>query len=161
VDGKKREYANRHFATVAKHAVADGLDAVAVLDSEGRLLALAGDLDANETRAVAAFANRDSDDRSRLMNGDVLDASIDDQPARVAIAASVWIVMVFPRDPSELQRVVDRLRMQCDQIVAMANEESARDDILPPPSSSGGGSSSGPAELPLVEVGITVRRGQN
>ena len=147
---------------VAKHAVAGGLDAVAVLDPKGKPLVLAGDLGPDEARAVAAFATRESELRSRLMNGEVLDASLGDRQALVAVAAkSVLIVVVFPREPGKVQPgVVDRFRIQCDLIVARANEGSSDGD-MPPPSSSGGGSSSGPAELPLIELGITVPRGRN
>lgn len=157
----KHEQASRHLAMVAKHAVAGGLDAVAVLDSKGKPLVLAGDLGADEARAVAAFATHESELRSRLMKGDVLDTSLGDRKALVAISAkAVLLVMVLPRDPDKLQpRVVDRFRVQCDVIVARANEGSSDDGMLPP-SSSGGGSSSGPAELPLIELGITVPRGR-
>jgi hypothetical protein len=191
------EQASRHLAMVARHAVAGGLDAVAVLDltrgiadphvpvwvSNRKPLVLAGELSADEARGVATSATRDSELRSRLLNGDVLEASLGDRKVLVAIAAansalrqallgdrrtlvaiaasSALIVMVLPREPDKLQpHVVDRFRIQCDIIVARANKGSSDGDI-PPPSSSSGGSSSGPAELPLIELGITIPRGRN
>jgi hypothetical protein len=192
-----QEQASRHLAMIARHAVAGGLDAVAVLDltrgiadphvpvwvSNANPLVLAGELSPDEARAVATSATRDSERRSRLLNGDVLEASLGDRKVLVAIAAaksalrqallgdrrsrvaiaasSALIVMVLPGEPHKLQPdVVDRFRIQCDLIVARANKGSSDGD-MPPPSSSSGGSSSGPAELPLVELGITVPRGRN
>jgi hypothetical protein len=142
-------------------AVEAGLDAAAILDAKGKPLALAGALDRDEARAIAAHATRElrtPDLLERLMQGELLNASLGDRDACIGIVAScVFFVVVFPRDPASTSLVaVDELRSDIARMIEDAKSDVSKSQLPPPPRS--GGSSSGPAELPVVEVGITVRR---
>lgn len=150
------------FEMAVRHAVEAGLEAAAILDAKGKPLAIAGTLDNDEARAVAAHATRQirtSDLLDRLQRGETLTASLGEREARIGIAANcVFFVVVFPSDPAAVSLVdpVDGLRSDIEEMVRDAKSD-ASTSLLPPPSNSGG-SSSGPAELPCVEVGVTVPR---
>jgi len=149
----------RALAVAVQRAVDVGLVAAAILDGTGKLLALAGELGAQEARAIVAHGTHQlASARTRLLGGELVDISIGDRDARIGIAAgSVFFVIVLPSDPGAVSLVaVEDLRADIEQIVSDA--KAAAEDVRPPPSSAPGGSSSGPAELPLVELGVTVPR---
>jgi hypothetical protein len=135
--------------------------AAAILDGKGKPLAVAGALDNDEARAVAAHATRQvrsPDLLGRLLRGETLTSSLSEREVRIGIAANcVFFVVVLPRDQAAMSLVaVDELRSDIEEMVRDA--KSGISTPLPPPPTNRGGSSSGPAELPVVEVGVTVRR---
>lgn len=128
---------------------------------EGQATRRRGALDNDEARAVAAYATRQvrsPDLLGRLLRGETLTSSLSEREVRIGIAANcVFFVVVFPLDPSAMSLVaVDELRSDIEEMVRDAR--SGISTPLPSPPTSTGGSSSGPAELPVVEVGVTVRR---
>ena len=155
------DFAVPAFAIAVQRAVEAGLDAAAILDAKGKPLGVAGALDGDEARAIAAHATRQvraPDLLARLLRGEMIDASLGDREARIGIAANcVLFIVVFPRDPAAMSLVaVDELRSDIEQMIQDAKSSVSKSQ-LPPPTSSGG-SSSGPAELPVIELGVTVRR---
>jgi hypothetical protein len=149
----------RALTFAAKRAIASGVAAAAILDHRGKVVALAGELDPHEARAIVAHATHQLDRaHARLLDGELLATSIAGRDARIGIAGgSVFFVIVLPSDPAAMSLVaLDELRADIEQIIHDA--KTSFDDALPPPSSAPGGSSSGPAELPLVELGVTVPR---
>jgi hypothetical protein len=137
------------------------MEAAAILDSKGKPVAVAGALDDHEARAIAAHAirlGRTADLLDRMAGGELLMASLGEREARVGIAAGcVFFVVILPRDPAAMSLVaMDEFRSDIEGIVRQARFGGPKSQ-LPPPTNSGG-SSSGPAELPVVEVGVTVRR---
>jgi hypothetical protein len=166
------DFAVPAFEIAVQRAVNAGLEAAAILDAKGKPLAVAGALDNDEARAVAAHATRQvrsPDLLERLMRGEMLTASLGEREARIGIAAnSVFFVVVLPRNPAAMSLVVantgdvvigdplDELRADIEAIVRDA-KYGVSGSSGPPPTNSGG-SSSGPAELPVVEIGVTVPR---
>jgi len=149
------------FAVAVRLAVEAGIDAAAILDAKGKPLAVAGVLDHDEARALAAHATRQvrsPDLLDRLLRGETLTASLGEREARIGIAANcVFFVVVLPRDRASMSLVaLDELRSDIEAMVRDAKAATSKHP--PPPPTSSGGSSSGPAELPVVEVGLTVRR---
>ncbi|HEY4057174.1 MAG TPA: hypothetical protein VGM39_11225 [Kofleriaceae bacterium] len=144
-------------------AVEAGLEAAAIIDGNGKSLAIAGALDSDEARAVAAHATRQgrsSDLLDGMLRGEMLTTSLGEREVRIGIAANcVFFVVVLRRDRDAMSIVAD-LRSDIEDMVRDAR--SGVSTSPPPPPSNTGGSSSGPAELPVVEVGVTVpRRSQN
>lgn len=155
------DFAVPAFAIAVRLAVEAGLDAAAILDRKGKPLAIAGALDNDEARAVAAHATRQVGSGrllERLLQGETLTTSLGEREVRIGIAANcVFFVVVLPRDQAAMSLVaVDELRSDIEEMVHDAR--SGVSTSLPPPPTNTGGSSSGPAELPVVEVGVTVRR---
>lgn len=149
----------RALTIAAKRAVDSGVAAAAILDHRGKVLALAGELDPHEARAIVAHATHQLDRaHARLVGGELLATSIAGRDARIGIAGdSVFFVVVLPSDPAAMSLVaLDDLRADIEQIAKDARAAVA--DVQPPPPAMGSGGSSGPAGLPLVELGITVPR---
>src|SRR3954469_11917801 len=144
------------FSVAVQRAVDDGLDAAAILDEEGKPFAVAGGLDDDEVCAIAAVVTRRlriPDLLNRVLKGEMVTSSLDDREVSIGIAARcVFIVVVLCGDPERSRRLVDDLRRDVEQIIRV---ERSRSFVPRPPS---GGSSSGPAELPVIELGVTVRR---
>jgi hypothetical protein len=135
-----------------------GLDVAAIVDAKGTTLAVAGALDPDEARALAAHATRSvrsPDLLQRMLAGEMLATSLDDREASIGIAAGcVFFVVVFPRERAAMSLVaVDELRADIEEMVRDAKAATRE-----PPPGGRGGSSSGPAELPVVELGVTVRK---
>jgi hypothetical protein len=150
------------FATAVRLAVEGGLDAAAILDVEGQPLAVAGALDDDEARAIAAVVTRrlrSPDLLGRMLDGELMPSSLDAREVRIGIAARcVFIVAVLGQDSAASCRAADELRADVERMVSEAR---ARPGAPPPLRGGSGGSSSGPAELPVIEVGVTVRRNRN
>ena len=135
-----------------ENAVSASVVGAAILDGEGKPLAIAGALDADEARAVAAHATRDGAAPQRLLAGEQRTILLGDRKAVVGIAArSVFYVVVC--DVAADHGAVERLRSELERLIQ--NARAARGMIA---SGGSGGSSSGPAELPVIELGITVRK---
>jgi len=104
------DFAVPGFNLAVRHAVNAGLDAAAILDANGKPLAVAGALDNDEARAVAAHATRQvrsPELLERLLRGETLTASLGEREARIGIAAkSVFFVVVLPRNPAAMSLVV-------------------------------------------------------
>jgi hypothetical protein len=154
------DFAATAFALAVWLAVQGGLNAVAILDAKGNPLAVAGALNKDEARAIATHALRQARTtslRDRMLRGELVAASLGENQAHIGIAARcVFFVVVSPRDPATISLdTVNELRSNIEAIVQHARFGVAKSHR--PPTGSGG-SSSGPAELPVVEVGVTVRR---
>lgn len=149
----------RALTIAANRAIASGVAAAAILDHRGKALALAGELDPHEARAIVAHATHHLDRaHARLLDGELLATSIAGRDARIGIAAdSLFFVVVLPSDPAAMSLVaLDDLRADIEQIAKDAWAAAA--DVQPPPPPMGSGGASGPAALPLVELGVTVPR---
>jgi len=155
--------ASPHFAisgldVAVRGAIEAGLHAAAVLTAEGKALAIAG-FDRDEARAFAAFVTnrmRTPDLLQRLLAGELPTWPLGDRDVSIGIAAScVFVVAVHGSDAAAARDAVYRFRNTVEQMV---NEAKADVSVSLPPTSGSGGSSSGPAELPVIEIGVTVPR---
>ena len=147
------------FSGVLTRAIEGGLVAAALVDRHGTTIALAGAIAEEEAMPLAAlvmYRLKADDLASRLFAGEVISLTLDDRDIAIAIAKrQLFVVAVLPTPTPAIHDLVRELR---DSVAKML----ADDDTLapPPPSRRGGtgGSGSEPAELPLTELGITVRR---
>jgi hypothetical protein len=73
----------------------------------------------------------------------------------VAVAIAKRQLFVVAQLAAVTPEALDRVHELRERVAGMLSGDS----VLPP-SSGGGGSGSGPAELPLIELGITGPRGQ-
>jgi hypothetical protein len=148
------------YAIAVRLAVEGGLAAAAILDVEGKPLAVAGALDDDEARAIEAVVTRrlrSPDLLGRMLEGEMMTSLLDEREVSIGIAAScVFVVVVLGRDPAASRVAVDELRSDLERMISDARAD-VSGSRRPPPSGSGG-SSSGPAELPVIELGVTVRR---
>jgi hypothetical protein len=172
MDSASPDFAVPAFQIAVRHAVSAGLEAAAILDAKGKPMAVAGALDNDEARALAAHATRQvrsPDLLERLLRGETVTASLGEREARIGIAAnSVFFVVVLARNPAAMSLVdantgdaaigdpIAWLRSDIEAIIRDAKADLSK-PLRPPPTNSGG-SSSGPAELPVVELGVTVPR---
>jgi len=147
------------FRPLARAAVADGLEAAAVLDVNGNTLALIGALDDVEARAISAVITscmRSPDVLTRMLDGELVDSSLDERVIGFGIAARcVFVVMVPNRQLNGPQGASENFRFQVDKLISDARADFSGANS---PRVGSGGSSSGPAELPVVEWGVTIRR---
>jgi hypothetical protein len=143
-----------------RRAVESGLDAAAILDVEGTPFAVAGALDDDEARAIAAVVTRrlrSPDLLGRMLAGEMMTSSLDDREVSIGIASRcVFVVVVLGRNPAVSRLAVDELRSDVERMISEARADVS--GSRPPPPTGSGGSSSGPAELPIIELGVTVRR---
>lgn len=93
-----------------------------------------------------------------MFGEEMLSATLNDREVRIGIAARCMLfVVVLPSDPAAMSLIaIDELRSDIERIVRDAKADALKPKLPPLPGS--GGSSSGPAELPLIEVGMTIRR---
>lgn len=141
----------------ARVGVMHGFHAVAVLDATSSVLALAGALDATDARMFGAeYLSYSHTDLVPFVSG-----SLGGRDVRVtSIDNRLIVVVVFPNDHGRLRlHAYELLHMHL--LWSLPSSSSSDNDVPPfvPPSSGGG--SSGPASLPVVELGITVPRGRN
>jgi hypothetical protein len=140
------------FVRAVERAIERGLVAVALVDRSGATRYHAGAISAEEARPLAAvvvYRLKSDDLAARLFSGDVLSLALDDRHVALGVAKRQLFVVAVLADPSQLDCVYD-LRDDVARLLDVV-------DLAPPPWSGGaGGAGSGPAELPLVEYGITV-----
>jgi hypothetical protein len=146
------------MSTALIRAVNRGIRGAALVDRDGRAVATAGNIDQDEAMPLAAlvmYRLKSQDLAARLFAGEVLTLSLDDREVAVAVAKRQLFVVAVLGEATPPE-VMTELRTEVEALLA-----SDRDDFaeLPPWSrGGGGGSGSGPAELPVVELGVTVRR---
>lgn len=149
----------RPFSTVLASAVADGLIAAALVDRDGRAVGLAGAITEAEAMPLAAlvmYRLKGPDLSARLFAGEILCLELDDRHVAVAVAKRQLFVVAILAAATPAQ--VELVRELRDQVTGMLHDQTAAASGLPPWSGGSGGSGSGPAELPLIELGITVSR---
>jgi hypothetical protein len=144
------------LVAVVEAAVAEGgLVGAALLDHEGDVIALAGTLQPLEVRLIAGVIMRrfESDDlRARLLAGEIMQLDLDGRELAVGIAAKrAFVVVELEQGAAAREHAADLQREAARVIREMLAAGSA---WLAP---EGGGSSSGPAGLPVIEWGVTVR----
>jgi hypothetical protein len=159
-----RKLMDAQFSRLLQSAIEDGLVAAALVDRKGNVIARAGAIEEEEAMPLAALVmyRLKSDDLApRLFAGQVLSIALDGRDVAVAVAKrQLFVVAVLAADtPAVLdlvaQRIVGELR---DRVSEMLQDMGAEHGDLPPWGGGPGGSGSGPAELPLIEFGITVPR---
>ena len=145
------------FSTALSRAVDDGLIAAALVDHNGTTVGLAGAIGVEEAIPLAELVlHRLDRDRlaARLLAGEIVSLMLDDRHLAVGIAKRrLFVVAVLAAFTSAQLELVRELRYAIGRLLAGTTVESA-----PPVHGSVGGSGSGPAELPLIEYGVTVRR---
>lgn len=137
-----------------------GLHAAAVFDVDGKLLTTVGALDNDELRAIGTVLTgrmREGDLLARMLEGELITSSLDDREIEIGIVANCVFVVVVPGPYAEASRIAgDALRSDIARVIGEARADTSGSRSSPPPGS--GGSSSGPAELPVIEWGVTVSR---
>ena len=144
------------FQGVLRRAVEEGLAAAALVDRDGNTVGLAGAIGLDEAMPLAAlvmYRLREPDLASRLFAGEIIALTLDDRDVAVGVARrQLFVVAVLGAStPATLARVRELREDVAEMLPATTY-------LAPPPGRGGGGSGSGPAELPLIELGITVRR---
>jgi hypothetical protein len=144
-----------HLTALLSRGIEDGLVAAALVDRNGATVGLAGAIAADEAMPLAALVmyRLKSDDLApRLFAGEIVSLALDDRDVAVGVAKRQLFVVAVVRDSSADQlELVRELRDRVARMLAdIADVPSWRGDV--------GGSGSGPAELPLIEYGVTVRR---
>jgi len=148
------------FSIPVQCAVDRGLAAAAVLEVDGKPFAVAGALDDDEARAIAGLVTgrlRNPDLLDRMLEGEMVTSSLDDREVSIGIAGRCVFVVVVLAPNLDLSLAVDALRVEVEQMISSSRANFSRS--RPPGAPSSGGSSSGPAELQLIEFGVTVPRG--
>jgi hypothetical protein len=144
------------FAGLLQQAVAEGLVAAALVDRDGNTIDLAGEITDDEAMPLAAvvmYRLKSADLAARLFAGEIVALDLDGRDVAVGIARrQLFIVVVLPALVPTALALVAELR---DAVAARL----PGDTTVPPPWRTGGGDSgAGPAELPVIELGVTVRR---
>src|SRR5689334_4185185 len=105
--------------------------------------------------AFVMYRLKSADLAARLFDGEILALSLDNRDVAVGVAKrQLFVVAVLgATTPATLERVRD-LREEVERTLAHASGG----DMAPLGSSGTGGGGAGPAELPVVELGVSVRR---
>lgn len=143
------------FAEVLSRAVQQGFFAAALFDRDGAMFGIAGEIVEEEARPLAALAMyrvRTNDMAERLFTGEILLLPLEDCDVAVAVAKRRLFLVV--KLEADLRDALPRVRELLDLVERMIPDE----EIDMPPSAANGSSGSGPAELALIELGITVGR---
>ena len=146
------------FSSQLAAAVEKDLVAAALVDRDGNTVDLAGAITEEEAMPLAAlvmYRLKSDNLAARLFAGEILSIALDDREVAVGIAKrQLFVVAVLVAPTRATLALVADLRDDVETKLP------ARDQLdAPPPWTGGGGSSgSGPAELPLIEFGISVRR---
>jgi hypothetical protein len=147
------------FAMMVKRAVGNGLAAAAILRRTGTTIAVAGALAEDEVRPIAGVVTRrlkSKDLALRMLAGEMVAFSLDDREISFGIAGRrVFVVAVLAAATDASRDLASALRHDVEQVIRglWADVTGA-----PPWARGSGGSSSGPAGLPVIEIGLTVRR---
>lgn len=140
----------RVFEGVLARALEDGLTAAALVDRQGKVIAIAGNIADEEAMPVVALVlyREKSDDLSaRLFEGELLVRELEDRAVVVGIAArQLFVVAAMTSATPELIEVVEQLRATVAK--ALVNDELV--PLPPAPASSNG--SPAPAELSVVDL---------
>lgn len=139
------------LTAVVEEAIEDGLVGAALLDHHGRPIALAGTFGALEVRLIAGVVMRrfeSEDRRARLDAGELLELELDGRTFAVGIAAKRAFVVA---EAAAKRGAAERLHQQAAYVIREMLASGA------PLLGDDGGSSSGPAGLPVIEWGVTVR----
>jgi hypothetical protein len=147
------------FSGVMGRAVAAGLVGAALVDKDGTTISLVGELSDEEAMPIAAlvlYRCKTDGIAARLFAGEVFVYSADERHFAVGVARrQLFVVAELPARTTAFIDLVHDLR---DQVAGLL--PAAKDVDIPPTwgGSGPGGSGGGPAELPLIELGITVPR---
>jgi len=145
------------FQAALDRAIEDGLAAAALVDRNGKTVALAGALDEDIAMPLAAlvmYRVKSEDLASRLFAGEVVSVTLDDREVAVGVARRQLFVVAVLGASSDAMH--DRVRELRDHISRMLAD--VQGIALPPRSRGGGDSGPDPAELALAEYGVTVPR---
>ena len=140
------------FRSLARAAVAGGLEAAAVFDVDGKTLALTGALDDVEARATAAVITscvQSPDVLARMLAGEQIEYALDERVIAIGIAARCVFVVVVPSGQLHgPPGAAESFRFAVERLIS-----DARGDFSGARSVEGGsgGSSSGPGNLPVVD----------
>jgi predicted regulator of Ras-like GTPase activity (Roadblock/LC7/MglB family) len=145
------------FEEAVQRAVERGLQGAALIDRDGKVIASAGVLDHYESQQLAAFVARNLKGEAlaeRVFTGELVPFDFDGRDALLGVAARcLFVVAIAPR---ARRHAAEHLHKVVTGIVSVLLERAGS----LPPAGSPPGSPSGPAQLPLIELGITVRRGK-
>jgi hypothetical protein len=103
--------------------------------------------------ALVMYRMKSEDLAQRLFDGEVLSLALEERHVVLGVAKrQLFVVAVVADATPQAIHVARQLRETVAKLL-----QHTSDPMMPPPST-GGDSGSGPAELPLVEYGITVGR---
>jgi len=155
-------YADILVQAVKPTSVTRALAAAAIFEVDGRRLAVTGALDDDEVRAIGMMIARplqEPDPLARMLDGAMLVSPLDERVVLVGIAGRcVFVAAVLHEDSRSQRALANEFRDDIERAISVAR---AHYPAVRPGSPSSGGSSSGPAGLPVIEIGVTVRRNRN
>src|SRR5262249_17529599 len=147
------------LANLVGGVVEDGLTGAAVFDRDGKQVTVAGAIAADEAMPLTALVvhrQKSGDLASRLFLGEIVLAALDGRDDIVAVAIAKRQLFVLALLPAASPALVARVGELRDDVARLLGD--TRHDA---PWAGGGGSfGSGPANLPVIELGITVPRGR-
>ena len=143
------------FDHACAHAVGGGITAAALIDRDAKVVALAGTLADTDVRAIVGVLSQSlkGDELARVVfAGASFEFALDQQTVSIRVAARCVFVVVVISDASVATELrAESLHLETERIV----RELFGDERSPPRGPDSGGSASGPAELPLLELGVT------
>jgi hypothetical protein len=155
-------YADLVAQAVKPNRVTGALAAAAIFEVDGRPVVVDGVLHEGELPAIGvmiAQLMRELDPLARMLDGGMVLWPLDERVFLIGIAARcVFVVAVLHEDSRSQRTLANKLR---DDIELEITRARADFSAAPSGSPGSGGSSSGPAELPVIEIGITVPRRSN
>lgn len=128
-------------------AMQRGLVAAGVLSPKGAVLAVSGDLEADELRAIAAFVShaRPADFLDRLFAGELVRATVADREICLGVAGRcVFVLTVLGPHVGGAVHATELFRDEVDATIALARDSTGEE--WTPPISGPSGSGSPPAE---------------
>lgn len=146
------------FRAVLANVIDDRVVGVALVDREGRTVGREGEIaeDAMPLVALVLYRLKTPDLSTRLFAGEVLTFDLDGSAVAVAVAKKqLFVVAMLKEATLSSVACVDQLR---DSVSRMLYQDTP--ETTPELWGGGGGSGSGPAQLPVIEWGVTVPRGK-
>lgn len=135
----------------------DGLTGAALLDKRGNIVAIAGGIEPAEAMPLAAlvmYRLKSDDLAERLFCGEIISLPLERNVSVGVAKRQLFVVATVGAFTPATLEAVSALRSKVESILADATEHAPQLWTH----GNDGGSGSGPSEMQLVELGITVPR---
>jgi hypothetical protein len=140
-----------------ERAVEVGLAGAAVVDYLSNTVAVAGTLAAGDVRPIMGDARCrlvSEGTMRRMLGGEMIQVSLDDRTVAIGIAAQfLFVIVAFAEVTKATRALASALRRDVERLIDETQTDAGN---APPWTRGGGGSSSGPANVPVIEIGVTI-----